>query len=63
MLIIEYAPHGSLNKFLRKKREIFEPTWVKETNSPEVEFTIADLAMESYQVARGLEYLASRKVG
>ena len=63
MLIIEFAPHGSLAKFLRKKREIYEPTWAKETTSPETEFTMADLAMEAYQVARGLEFLASRKVG
>ena len=63
MLIIEFACHGNLLKFLRSKRDIYEPTWLKTTNSPEVEFTITDLVMEVYQIARGMEFLASRKVG
>lgn len=62
LIIMEYAPHGNLLKFLRGKREIYEPTWVTTTNNPEVELTITNLVVYAYQVSRGMEFLASRKV-
>lgn len=63
LIIMEFAPHGNLLKFLRGKREIYEPTWVTTTNNPEVELTITNLVSYSYQISRGMEFLASKKVG
>ena len=62
MIIMEYAPHGNLLKFLRSKREIYEPIWITTTNNPDVELTIRNLVAFSYQISRGMEFLASRKV-
>ena len=62
LVIMEYAPHGNLLKFLRDKRDIYDPTWTKTSNNPEVEFTIANLVAYTYQIARGMEFLASKKV-
>jgi len=61
LVIMEYAPHGNLLKFLRGKRDIYEPTWTKTTNNPELEFTIAHLVNYCYQICRGMEFLASKK--
>ncbi|KAJ7377511.1 hypothetical protein OS493_028494 [Desmophyllum pertusum] len=61
LIIMEFAPHGNLLKFLRSKRDIYEPTWVTTTNNPEVELTIANLVVCAYQISRGMEFLASRK--
>ena len=63
MVIMEFAPHGSLLSFLRGKRDIHEATWTKTMNDPEKEFTLVDLVMTGFQVARGMSFLASRKVG
>jgi len=62
MVIIEFAPHGDLLSFLREKRDIYEPNWIKMSNNPDQEFTLVDLAMAAYQISRGMEFLASRKV-
>ena len=62
MLIMEYAPHGSLLKFLRERRPIYQPNWQKTVNNPNEEFTLVDLLMTAYQIARGMEFLASKKV-
>lgn len=59
---MEFAPHGNLSKFLRKKRDIYEPTWETTTNNPDVELTISNLVVYAYQIARGMEFLASKKV-
>jgi len=62
MVIIEFAPHGDLLSFLRERRDVYEPNWVKKKNNPDQEFTLVDLAMAAYQICRGMEFLASRKV-
>ena len=61
MVIMEFAPHGSLLSFLRSKRDIYEPDWTKTINDPEKEFTLVDLVMVGYQVSRGMAFLASKK--
>ena len=61
MVIMEFAPHGSLLSFLRGKRDIYEPDWTKTTNDPDKEFTLVDLVMIGYQVSRGMAFLASKK--
>ena len=62
LVIMEFAPHGNLSKFLRGKRDIYEPTWETTTNNPGVELTISNLVVFAYQIARGMEFLASKKV-
>ena len=62
MVIMEFAPLGSLLSFLRGKRETYAASWIKTTNDPEKEFTLVDLVMIGFQVARGMSFLASRKV-
>ena len=62
MVIMEFAPNGSLLSFLRGKRETYDASWIKTMNDPEKEFTLVDLVMIGFQVARGMSFLASRKV-
>ena len=62
LIIMEFAPHGNLSKFLRGKRDIYEPTWETTTKNPDVELTISNLVVYAYQIARGMEFLASKKV-
>jgi len=61
-VIVEFAPHGNLRDFLRKHRPSsgYEPAigHYKDKNT----LTQKDLVSFSYQVARGMEYLASRRV-
>lgn len=60
-VLVEFAQHGNLRDFLRQHRPSsgYEPAIgsnLKDT------LTQKDLVSFSYQVARGMEYLASRKV-
>ena len=61
-VIIEYCPHGNLLDFLRKRRDIFQPVWTRPTEQADVTFTTIDLYICSLQVARAMEFLASRRV-
>ena len=61
-MIIEYCSHGSLLAFLRKRREIFEPTWLMEDLASKEKFTIANLVSSAIQVCNGMRFLASKKV-
>lgn len=63
-VIVEYAPHGNLRDFLRQHRPSsgYEPaigTNFKDKNTLS-EKTLVSFA---FQIARGMEYLASRRVG
>ena len=62
MVIMEFAPHGSLLNFLRGRRDTFDASWTKTMNEPEKEFTLVDLVMIGFQVGRGMSFLASKKV-
>ena len=62
LIILEYAPHGSLQKFLRGKRNVYEATWTTTASDPEIGLNISNLVNYSYQISRGMEYLASKKV-
>ena len=62
LVILEYAPHGSLQKFLRGKRDVYEATWTTTASDPEIGLNISNLVNYSYQISRGMEYLASKKV-
>lgn len=58
-VIVEYAPHGNLRDFLRKHR----PNAYTDTphEKEKQALTQKDLVSFAYQIARGMEYLASRK--
>ena len=62
LVILEYAPHGSLLKFLRGKRDVYEATWSTTASDPEIRLNISNLVGYAYQISRGMEYLASKKV-
>ncbi|KAK3700365.1 hypothetical protein QZH41_019735 [Actinostola sp. cb2023] len=62
LVIIEYCPHGNLHDFLRKQRDLFEPNWAPATEKPDELFTTTDLVITAFQVARAMEFLATRRV-
>lgn len=62
MVVLEYCPHGSLLSFIKERRQMFKPIWSKQHLGMEKELTTFDLCVAGYQVAKGLDYLASRKV-
>ena len=62
LVILEYAPHGSLQKFLQGKRDVYEATWTTTASDPEIRLNISNLVGYAYQISRGMEYLASKKV-
>ena len=61
-VILEYCQHGDLSTFLRGKRDVFEASWTKIEPGLENSCTYYDLANISYQIARGMDFLASKKV-
>ena len=62
LVILEYAPHGSLQEFLLGKRDVYEATWSTSSSDPEIRLNISNLVGYAYQISRGMEYLASKKV-
>ena len=62
-VVIEYCPHGNMLQFLRKKREMYDPIWLPPTEDPDKQFSMTDVVSAAFQVARAMEFLASRKVG
>jgi serine/threonine protein kinase len=62
-VVMEYAPHGNLRDFLRQHRPSFgyDTALIKEPKEKKT-LTQKDIVSFAYQVARGMEYLASRRV-
>jgi serine/threonine protein kinase len=58
-VLVEYAEHGNLRDFLRKHRPNANNGEFSEKEKQTL--TQKDLVSFSYQIARGMEYLASRK--
>ena len=61
-VILEFCPYGNLLMFLRSKRDMYNSTWVKEIYDPDKEFTLIDIVGAAFQIAKGMDFLASRKV-
>lgn len=61
-VVVEFAPHGNLRDFLRDHRPTsgYEPT-IGQDSKERKTLTQKDLVSFAYQVARGMEYLASRR--
>lgn len=61
-VIVEYAPHGNLKDFLKKHRPTSEYEVGMHDNTEKKQILQKDLISYAFQVARGMEYLASRRV-
>jgi serine/threonine protein kinase len=71
-MVIEYAKFGNLRQFLRDRRPRngeFIDTSTEEDSSADGEkrsseeaITLSDLVSFAFQIARGMEYLESKKV-
>ncbi|XP_015758535.1 PREDICTED: fibroblast growth factor receptor 4-like [Acropora digitifera] len=57
-VVVEYAANGNLRQFLQERRPVLG--YEASTHSPEV-LTLQDLLCFCYQVAKGMEFLSSRK--
>lgn len=58
LVLTEFAPHGNLRDFLRARRsDAAKPADLVRPN-----LSVRDFLTFSYQVARGMEYLASKSV-
>lgn len=62
LLIMEFAEHGSLLLYLRQRRSAYRATWFKAKMDPREEYTILDMVMAAFQISKGMEFLAFRKV-
>ncbi|XP_048885584.1 fibroblast growth factor receptor 4-like isoform X3 [Brienomyrus brachyistius] len=60
-VLVEYASKGSLREFLRARRPPGMDYTFDMTKVPEEHLTFKDLLSCTYQVARGMEYLASKR--
>uniref|UniRef100_H3AMP8 Fibroblast growth factor receptor n=1 Tax=Latimeria chalumnae TaxID=7897 RepID=H3AMP8_LATCH len=60
-VIVEYASKGNLREYLRARRPPGMDYTFDVTKVPEEQLTFKDLVSCAYQVARGMEYLASKR--
>nr|XP_023675349.1 fibroblast growth factor receptor 4-like [Paramormyrops kingsleyae] len=60
-VLVEYASKGNLREFLRARRPPGMDYTFDMTKVPEEQLTFKDLLSCAYQVARGMEYLASNR--
>lgn len=61
-VLVEYASKGNLREYLRARRPPGMDYSFDTCKLPEEQLTFKDLVSCAYQVARGMEYLASQKV-
>ena len=61
-VIMEFCSNGNLLQFLRNRRDIYEAEWKGVSKDPNNQLTMTDLLIAAYQVARGMDFLASRMV-
>lgn len=60
-VVVEFAVHGNLRQFLQERRPGLEYHDEADAQSRE-QLTLQDLMSFCYQVAKGMEFLSSRKV-
>lgn len=61
-VLVEYASKGNLREYLRARRPPGTDYSFDTCKIPNEQLTFKDLVSCAYQVARGMEYLASQKV-
>lgn len=61
-MLVEYASKGNLREYLRARRPPGMDYSFDTCKLPKEQLTFKDLVSCAYQVARGMEYLASQKV-
>ena len=61
-VIVEYASKGNLREYLQARRPPGLEYCYNPSRHPEEQLSSKDLVSCAYQVARGMEYLASKKV-
>lgn len=61
-VLVEYASKGNLREYLRARRPPGMDYSFDTCKIPDETLTFKDLVSCAYQVARGMEYLASQKV-
>jgi len=61
LVIVEYAPYGNLRDYLRQRMPL-DLTGPVLQQEQQMTLTYNSLVSFAYQVARGMEYLASKKV-
>jgi len=61
-VVVEYASQGNLREFLRTRRPVGLEYWSGPQRAPLGGPEVRELVSAAYQVARGMDYLASKKV-
>lgn len=61
-VLVEYAAKGNLREYLRARRPPGMEYSFDINREPEEQMSFKDLVSCTYQLARGMEYLASQKV-
>ena len=63
MVIIEYVPYGDLLGYLRKSRGLNDTYYKYPDVKPKTSLTSQQLMRFGWQVADGMSFLSSKKVG
>lgn len=61
-VVVEYASQGNLREYLRSRRPLGLEYWSGSRQSSLGSLEVRELVSCAYQVARGMSYLASKKV-
>ena len=61
-VLVEYASQGNLREYLRARRPLGLEYWSESRQATLDSLEIRSLVSAAYQVARGMNYLASKKV-
>ena len=62
MVVIEYVPYGDLLGYLRRSRGLNDTYYKNPDVKPKTNLTSQQLVRFAWQIADGMNYLASKKV-